>query len=62
MSSSSNLWKAAVGVVLYLFMCIAILCFTAPDYAAIAGSYAQSANPIGKTVAERAICRALRLD
>gem|GEM_PF-3655154 len=34
MHGQFNLWKAAIGVVIYVIVCIVILCFSPPDYAA----------------------------
>jgi hypothetical protein len=60
MSSPFTLWKAAIGVVLYVLVCIVILCFSEPDYAAVAR--AQCAEHPVHTTAERALKRALSLD
>lgn len=60
MSSPVTLWKAAAGLVLYVVACIAVLCFSAPDSAAVATAHCvdQPDNAISK----RAIVRALALD
>jgi hypothetical protein len=61
MKSPTTLWKATAGVVLYVMTCIAILCFSGPDYAAIAGTHAQCADQTLKSPGERAIGKALKL-
>ena len=33
MHGQFNLWKAAIGVLIYVIVCMVILCFSPPDYA-----------------------------
>lgn len=38
MHGQFNLWKAAIGVLIYVIVCMVILCFAPPDYASPAAS------------------------
>ena len=60
MSSPLTLWKASLGIVIYVLACISIVCFSAPDFAAVAGPHCT--DQPGKAISKRAIVRALALD